>query len=530
MSTEWVSNSGPEPPTRVDFLERDTLGLPGRVGMTLLPGVKDPGRWNRELEPDLQRLKHYYGTDTLVVLLEHHEFEKYGVPDLLERAYEAGLEVVEFPIKDVDTPRKAQSAEYENLIEKLIRLLQDGKTIVVHCRGGLGRTGTVAASMLAASSGRASDEAISIVRSVRSERAVETRKQEEYVRTFEREWRTNHPARLEPNGRAYGHSARRENPTPLQRYRGCLLGLAAGDALGTTVEFKPAGTFEPVEDIVGGGQLGLQAGEWTDDTSMALCLAESLIEKQGFDPADQMAKYLRWYREGHMSVTGAFVDIGIATSQALELFEETGEPYAGSTDPYSAGNGSIMRLAPVPMFYARVPATASSDGESLEAVERSGESSRTTHGAPTTVDACRYLGGLIAGAVNGAEKEDLLSERYSPMGPGYWEERPLVPEIDEIALGSFKRREPPEEIEGSGYVVRSLEAALWAFYKGHSFREGALLAVNLGDDADTTGAVYGQLAGAYYGEEGIPKSWRRKVAHRLLIEHFSEKLFGLNNR
>ncbi|MDP9474451.1 MAG: ADP-ribosylglycohydrolase family protein [Actinomycetota bacterium] len=299
-----------------------------------------------------------------------------------------------------------------------------------------------------------------------------------------------------------------------------MLGLAAGDALGTTVEFKPRGTFAPVEDIVGGGHFGLKAGEWTDDTSMALCLAESLIERRGFDPADQLTKYVRWYREGHMSVTGKCFDIGGTTTDALERFERTGNPYSGSEDPGMAGNGSLMRLAPVPLFYAR------DEGGPAEAVERSGESSRTTHGAQTAVDACRYMGALIAGAVNGASKEDLLSERYSPLGSGYWEEHPLVDEVDEVSAGSFKRREPPE-IRGRGYVVTSLEAALWAFNKGDSFREGCLLAVNLGEDADTTGAVYGQLAGAFYGEGGLPRPWRSKLTHRLLIEHFAERLFHL---
>ncbi len=486
--------------------------------MTILPGVKDPGRWDRELEPDLERLTGRYETDALVTLLEEEEFERYGVPGFLRRVREAGLEVVHFPIADVKTPRKAQSEDYAALIERLVSLLKEGKTVVIHCRGGLGRTGTVAASVLVAL-GRDPDEAIRLVRSVRSERAVETRKQEEYVRRFARERRAGVAAEQRRG------SSRRREPTAIERYRGCLLGLAAGDALGTSVEFEPPGTFETVEDITGGGPFGLRAGEWTDDTSMALCLAESLIEKRGFDPADQMARYLRWYREGHMSATGECFDIGGATRGALERFEETGEPYAGSPDPKKAGNGSIMRLAPVPLFYARAPLPLLGEGAPLEAVERSGESSRTTHAAPTTVDACRYLGALIRGAVNGAGKEELLSERYAPV-PGYWEERPLVAEIDEVALGSFKRREPPE-IRGSGYVVRSLEAALWAFYNGDSFREGALLAVNLGDDADTTGAVYGQLAGAYYGEEGIPASWRRKLAHRLLIEHLAERLFAL---
>jgi ADP-ribosylglycohydrolase len=174
-----------------------------------------------------------------------------------------------------------------------------------------------------------------------------------------------------------------------------------------------------------------------------------------------------------------------------------------------------MRLAPVPLFFAPHPE---------KAIHLSGESSRTTHGLPICVDACRYLGALLVGALNEADKEELLSERFSPI-PGYWERYPLAPPIDEIALGSFKRRQPPE-IQGSGYVVRSLEAALWAFYHGTSFQEGCLLAVNLGDDADTTGAVYGQLAGAFFGEEGIPEKWRAKLAHHDLIVSLAEKLFA----
>jgi ADP-ribosyl-[dinitrogen reductase] hydrolase len=267
----------------------------------------------------------------------------------------------------------------------------------------------------------------------------------------------------------------------VDRYRGALLGLACGDALGTTLEFKPLGTFKPITGIIGGGPFRLKPGEWTDDTSMALCLAESLIERRGFDPVDQIRRYLRWYREGHLSSTGRCFDIGNTTRNALMRFERTGEPYSGSTDPRSAGNGSIMRLAPVPLFFA---------GNPEEAIEMSGESSRTTHGAPTAIDPCRYLGALLVGALNGASKEDLLSKRYSPL-PGYWDEHPLVPDIDGIARGSFKRRNPPE-IRGTGYVVQSLEAALWAFYHGKSFEEGCLMAVNLGDDAVTTGAVYGQ--------------------------------------
>jgi ADP-ribosylglycohydrolase len=303
------------------------------------------------------------------------------------------------------------------------------------------------------------------------------------------------------------------------RYLGALLGLAAGDAVGTTVEFLPPGSFEPIEDMVGGGPFRLEPGQWTDDTSMALCLAESLVERGGFDAHDQMTRYVRWWREGYLSSTGRCFDIGNTVRGALGRFERTGDPYAGSADPSTAGNGSLMRLAPVPLAYARRPRIA---------VDRSAESSRTTHAAATAVDACRYFGGLIAGAVAGVAKEELLSPRYSPV-TGLWVEQPLDPEIDEVAAGSFKSKRPPK-IVGSGFVVRTLEAALWAFWKTDTFRDGCLRVANLGDDADTTAAVYGQLAGAVYGVEAVPSEWRSSLALRFRIEELAGQLVALAER
>ncbi|KKM08720.1 ADP-ribosylglycohydrolase [Clostridiales bacterium PH28_bin88] len=303
----------------------------------------------------------------------------------------------------------------------------------------------------------------------------------------------------------------------IERYRGSMMGLAVGDALGTTVEFQPPGSFTPVGDIVGGGPFDLLPGKWTDDTSMALCLAESLVECKEFNPFDQMERYLRWYRQGYLSSTGTCFDIGITVRTALLEFESTRNAYCGSADPRSAGNGSLMRLAPVPLFYAHNP---------REAIEKAADSSRTTHGATEAIDACRYLAALITGAVNGASKEELLSDHYEPIA-GIWKTAPLSSKIVEIASGSFKRRNPPE-IRGTGYVVASLEAALWAFHRGATFREGVLLAVNLGDDADTTGAVYGQLAGAFYGEHGIPEDWRMKISKRDLMESLAERIYLLS--
>ena len=299
-----------------------------------------------------------------------------------------------------------------------------------------------------------------------------------------------------------------------ERYQGSLLGLAAGDALGTTVEFKPPGTFTPLRDIVGGGPFRLKKGEWTDDTSMALCLAESLVTCNGFDATDQMSRYMRWNKEGYLSSNGRCFDIGNTVSQALSKFARTGDPFAGSTDLRSAGNGCLMRLAPVPLFFAADPE---------KAVNMSAESSRTTHGTLTCLDACRYFGGLIVGAIQGTSKEALLSKRYAPV-ENLWEREPLCSEIDGIACGSFKHKDPPE-IVGSGYVVKSLEAALWAFDRSSTFKEGCLLAVNLGNDADTTGAISGQLAGAFYGAQGIPIEWRNCLAYADLIQRLAHDLF-----
>lgn len=300
-------------------------------------------------------------------------------------------------------------------------------------------------------------------------------------------------------------------------YRGALLGLAVGDALGTTLEFKRPGTFTPITDMVGGGPFGLKPGQWTDDTSMALCLAESLIECCGFDPVDQLRRYCRWYREGHLSSIGECFDIGNTTRAALERFEQKGEPFLGSTDPKTAGNGSLMRLAPVALAFA---------SDTTKAIEKAGESSRTTHGAQEAVDACRYFAGLLVGAIAGRHKDELLSADFCPV-PGLWNAAPLVPTITAVAAGSFKVKDPPA-IRGTGYVVDCLEAALWAFHRSETFRDGALLAVNLGDDADTTGAVYGQLAGTYYGASGIPASWREKVARRVLIDQLADELLSFS--
>lgn len=279
-----------------------------------------------------------------------------------------------------------------------------------------------------------------------------------------------------------------------ERFRGALLGLACGDAVGTTVEFRQRGTFPLVADMMGGGPFKLKAGEWTDDTSMALCLAESLVKCKGFDAADQMRRYVMWLDEGYWSSNGSCFDIGGTTHDALNKFKRTGESFSGSVHAKSAGNGCIMRLAPVPMYFYP-------DRDAIIAM--SGESSRTTHGAEECVEASRLFGAMLYMALDGACKNTILLEHgiteFTSVG------------IQSIANGEY-RTKSESDIYGTGYVVQSLEAALWCFYHTSSFQEAILKAANLGQDADTTAAICGQIAGAFYGESGIPVSWRKKLA------------------
>ncbi len=302
-----------------------------------------------------------------------------------------------------------------------------------------------------------------------------------------------------------------------QRFSGALLGLATGDALGTAVEFKPPGSFTPVTEMTGGGIFNLPPGAWTDDTSMALCLADSLIEKRDFDPVDQLQRYLRWWREGHNSSTGSCFDIGGSTSKALQRFEQRGEPFPGDADPRGGGNGPLMKLAPVAMAYAQQPE---------QAARFASESARTTHGAPEAIDAARWFAVLLVGALNGVAKDELLGTSVYGCQPGPIDFDQLHPKIQKIAAGSYRKKQPPE-IKGSGYGPPALEAALWALHTTSSWEQGALAAVNLGDDADTTAAIYGQLAGAIYGVEAIPERWLGLVVMREEIEAVAGGLWGM---
>jgi ADP-ribosyl-[dinitrogen reductase] hydrolase len=297
----------------------------------------------------------------------------------------------------------------------------------------------------------------------------------------------------------------------VDRQRGTLIGLAVGDALGAAVEFRGPGTFAEVTGYRGGGPHHLRPGEWTDDTSMALALADS-IAAAGWDLNDQVRRYVAWWRTGKYSVNDRCFDIGTTTLMALGRFERTGDARTSAErSERASGNGSIMRLAPVPIRYA-----ALFPGSLEELAGYLADSSLPTHASPQCLSACAYFGVVLCGLIHGIDRKEVLAPDWGPL-VRLRTVRPLHPEVEEIASGSFHRRRPPE-IVGSGYVIKSLEAALWAFHDAADFREAVLRAVNLGDDADTTGAVCGQLAGACWGESGIPAQWRENLARTDMIE------------
>lgn len=291
---------------------------------------------------------------------------------------------------------------------------------------------------------------------------------------------------------------------------GALVGLACGDAVGTTLEFEIRGSFEPIDDMVGGGPFNLEVGQWTDDTSMALCLGYSLAFQKAFDPTDQMNRYCNWYENGYMSSNGECFDIGMTVSAALREFLTTKSPYSGSTEEYTSGNGSLMRLSPIPIFY-------NSDYDAC--INYAGKSSRTTHGSAECIDSCRLFASLIFNAFTAKNKSEIFElNQYQP----YCEKVISIAKMEFMDLEYM-------QLTGSGYVIESLVSALWCFMKGETFKECILLAANIGNDADTTAAICGQVAGAYYGVSGIPKEWRESISMAEEIEKLALDLSTIHS-
>lgn len=464
----------------------------GTIGITFCPGKQQrsafSGQWQRDLAIDLDAV-HASGAAAVVTLVEDDELYSLKVEQLGAEVQARHMAWYHLPIPDVSVPCPRFEQQWQQHGEGLRSLLRHGFKVLVHCKGELGRAGTISARLLT-ELGTAPAEAIAMVRAVRPG-AIETEAQRQHVLSA-----TPIPEK-QPDTSA---EAIRD------RAIGALLGLAAGDAIGTTLEFKARDTYPKLTDMVGGGPFGLKPGEWTDDTAMALALADSLIAQGKLDERDLMERFVRWHEQGEYSCTGTCFDIGITTRQALMRFKRSGYPVAGSTDPNTAGNGSLMRLAPIAIRFYR-------DRKSLR--DAAARQSRTTHAAPEAVDACVAYAELLADAIEGRPVSEVLSPAQSDWSGA----------IAEIMAGLW-RGKPRHHIRASGYVAQSLEASLWSVGRSGSFREAVLLAANLGEDADTTAAITGQLAGALYGAPSIPAPWLDRLAWRARIAGMADALLG----
>jgi ADP-ribosyl-[dinitrogen reductase] hydrolase len=464
----------------------------GRIGITFCPGKKQTaaltGAWDRDLGLDVEALA-AWGAAAVITLIEPHEFEELGVRLLSQTIGDRHMDWLHLPIRDVSVPGAEFEAAWAVHGEGIRARLRDGFDVVVHCKGGLGRAGMIAARLLV-ELGMNPEQAIAVVRQARPG-AIETDGQAAYVRRV-----AAAPERLpEPSDTAIR-----------DRALGALLGLAVGDAVGTTLEFKSRDSYPRLTDMVGGGPFGLKPGQWTDDTSMALALADSLIADGDLDPADLMRRFVAWRDDGEYSCTGRCFDIGITVSGALSRFLRSDDPVAGSTDPETAGNGSLMRLAPVALRHWH-------DRDRLRDV--AARQSQATHGAAEAVSACVGYAEILADAIEGRPRSEVMSPRTGL----------YAGKIGGILKGGW-RGKLREAVASSGYVAHSLDAALWSVGRTGDFRSAILTAANLGGDADTTAAIAGQLAGALYGMSGIPAEWLEKLAWRERIVATGEELLA----
>ena len=282
----------------------------------------------------------------------------------------------------------------------------------------------------------------------------------------------------------------KEPTVPVDRFTGCLLGLACGDALGATLEFlsrdEIRARYGRLREMVGGGWLRLAPGEVTDDTQMATCIAQSIVAVGDFDPEDIARRFVAWLQSNPK-------DIGTTTRRALAYldrglsWQEAGERTYREAGGQGIGNGGVMRCAPVGLFRYHDLSRLITDTRTSSAI---------THADP--------LAQWAAVAVNVALRELLLHGQ----GPDFLDRVAAV--IEERAVSQAIRAIPylaESEVRSTGYALHTMQTALWALVHHGTYEEAVVAAVNFGDDADTSGAVTGALAGAREGESAIPARW-----------------------
>jgi ADP-ribosyl-[dinitrogen reductase] hydrolase len=480
--------------------------LPGR----LLAG-EYPGTPQEEATRDRIQALLAAGVDCFVNLTTPDELPSYEV--LLP----AHVSHHRRPIRDHALP---ELPEYMvDILELIEGSLRAGHRLYVHCRAGIGRTNTVLGCLLV-EQGMSGDEALEELnrRFLTSARAQlwprgvpETPQQIDYVRHWRRALAVHLPAQAlaaAPPRVAEAMSVRPSSALRA-RFRGALIGLAVGDALANTTQMLAPGSFPRVGDFASGGPFDLPRGAWSDDTAMALCLAESLVSCHGFDPRDQLERYTRWQQAGHLSATGACVGITSATQRALASAHWRRQMFSGSHDPKQLDPEPLARVAPAVLYSLASPA---------ESIRLGGDAARTTCQAPLVVETCRVFAAMLHAALSGRDKAEVLAAGAQPQ-----EGHALRPRLRSLLRGRFLRQSAAH-IRAGPSIIEALEATLWAFHHGTDFREGALLAANLGGCSDVVGAAYGQLAGAYYTLSGIPAEWRVALLKIDVLETLADQL------
>jgi len=458
--------------------------LPGRLLGGEYPGGPTPELTRERLSRLLDA-----GIDCFLDLTQPQELTSY------DASLPTEVDYLRCPLVDHGIP--ASPGEMTEIIQCLRGALREGRVIYLHCRAGIGRTGMVAGCLLA-EQGFSGEEALAELnrlwrqsaRSVQWPTVPETAAQIEYVRS----WKPRGVEESDPLLAPATLAAAR----PLRgRFLGTLLGLAMGDAVAAATQYRRPGRFTPVGDLLGGGPFDLPRGGWSDDTAMALCLAESLIERQGFDARDQVARYRRWQQEGYLSATGQCLGITAGTARALALAQWRRQVFSGPHDPGILDPESLSRVAPVAMYFFAQGSTV--------AAEQAADAARTTCQAPLVLGSCRALARALHAALSGRPKPVVLAAGRA---------------LDESTVKSAGAAAPPDS------APAVLAAALDAFDRAPNFREAVLAAANLGGSSDVVAAVCGALAGAHYSAVAIPAPWRDSLMKRHWLESYADRLLA----